>query len=111
VRGEVGADSSVRGPVVLEPGAVVTGSRITGPVVIGAGSVVRDSAIGPYATLGEGCLVESSTVADSILLDHVSVRGVPGLRGSLIGRAARVTGASHTRLVLGDDARVELVVT
>ncbi|MFI9159489.1 sugar phosphate nucleotidyltransferase [Kitasatospora aureofaciens] len=49
--------------------------------------------------------------ADSIVLTGATVRNVPGIHGSVIGRGAAVSsGRSRHRLLVGDDARVEVAV-
>lgn len=111
VAGSVDAASDIDGAVVIEPGAVVRRSRIAGPAVIGADARIEDTVIGPYTSIGRGCAFADAGVDYSIVLDGVSVRGVRGLHGSLIGRSADVSPALdslHRRLVIGDDTRVEV---
>ncbi|MFQ6194416.1 glucose-1-phosphate thymidylyltransferase [Streptomyces sp. NPDC000405] len=112
VAGEVDDASELIGRVVVEAGARVVRSRIEGPVVIGADTVVENSHIGPYVSLGRGCLLRATGMSDSIVMDGASISGIPGLRGSLIGRSAVVGPsehvASHHRLVVGDHTRVEV---
>ncbi|MFH8408115.1 glucose-1-phosphate thymidylyltransferase [Streptomyces sp. NPDC018019] len=109
VSGTVDAASRLTGPVVIEAGARVTGSRIAGPALVGAGTVVEDSRVGPYTSLGHGCELRRAGLEDSIALDGVTIHGVGGLSGSLIGRAARIgPGAGRHRLVVGDDTRIEV---
>jgi glucose-1-phosphate thymidylyltransferase len=89
----------------------VTRSTIVGPVVIGPGTVVEDSTVGPYTAVGADCVVSRSGVEYSILLDGCAVRGIGGVYGSVIGRAAQVAPAAVSqrhRLVLGDHAQVEI---
>ncbi|MGD3112009.1 glucose-1-phosphate thymidylyltransferase [Streptomyces sp. YGL11-2] len=112
VEGEVDADSTLIGAVRIEPGARVLGSRIEGPVVIGPGTVVTDSRIGPYTSIGGDCEITGSGISSSIVLHASTVRGVPSITASLIGRYTTVTSApagNHThQLVLGDHTRVTL---
>ncbi|MEU2915687.1 glucose-1-phosphate thymidylyltransferase [Streptomyces massasporeus] len=108
--GEVDAASVLAGQVIVEAGARVIRSRVDGPVVIGAGTVIEDSHIGPGTSIGRECAVHDTVVTDSIVLDGASIRGVPGLRGSLIGRGATIgvgrPGDTHHRLVVGDHTRI-----
>ena len=110
--GTVDAASRLDGCVVVGPGAEVVGSRVQGPVILGPGARVVDSRVGPSVAVGPGALIEASTVEDSVLLDRVHLRGVPRLVESLIGPDSEVlrTGRTPraTRLLLGDDASVEL---
>ncbi|MYW65862.1 glucose-1-phosphate thymidylyltransferase [Streptomyces sp. SID8379] len=115
VQGEVDDASVLVGPVVIEPGAQVVRSQLTGPLIVGAGSVVSDSRIGPHTSVGRDCLLAGAGLEYSIALDGVSVRGVHGIHGSLIGRAANVTSAGFDgvdsirhRLVIGDHTSVEV---
>ena len=108
IDGSVDGASRLGPRVVVEPGARVVRCSVEGPAIIGAGSVVEDSWIGPYTAIGRDCTVRDSRVTDSILLDHVSVVGVHGLHGSLVGRRAQVAGAAGHRLLVGDDTSVEV---
>lgn len=108
IAGEVDAHSSLDGAVVVEAGARVVRSRIDGPVIVGAGSVVEDCRIGPRTSIGRGCVLRRAGLAGSIVLDNASVSGLAGLHDSIIGRNARVTASARPRLVVGDDACVEL---
>jgi glucose-1-phosphate thymidylyltransferase len=112
VEGEVDADSTVTGAVVVEPGAVVTGSVLRGPAVIGAGARIVDSYIGPFTSIAEGCVVTRSEIEFSVLMPGCELTDVPRVEASLLGREVRVTrGArrpSAHRLLLGDHSDVEL---
>lgn len=112
VEGETDEDTVLIGNVVLEPGARVVRSFVVGPVVIGAGTLLQDSHVGPYTSIGRDCVLTDAHLDHSIALDGASVSGVRGLRGSLLGRSAAVTGARleerHHRLVVGDHTRVEV---
>ncbi|MFF8380327.1 glucose-1-phosphate thymidylyltransferase [Streptomyces sp. NPDC015661] len=110
VHGEVDAASTLEGAVVVEAGARVERSHLVGPLVVGAGSVVRDSELGPYTALGRDCVLEDAGIRDSIVLDGVTIQGVRGLSGSLIGRSADVRGgeAAGRRLIIGDHTRAEV---
>ncbi|MEV8637992.1 glucose-1-phosphate thymidylyltransferase [Streptosporangium sp. NPDC051023] len=108
IRGTVDGESTVRGTVVIEPGAVVTRSHLVGPLVIGAGSHVGDSRIGPGTALGRDCVVQDADIEESIVLEGAHVTGVPRLRGSIIGRWTDVRAAGRTEanhLIIGDHTR------
>jgi glucose-1-phosphate thymidylyltransferase len=73
--------------------------------------VVSDSQIGPYTAIGDGCVLSGTCVADSIVLAEATVRDVPGIHGSVIGRGAAVSsGGARHRLLVGDDTQVEVAV-
>jgi glucose-1-phosphate thymidylyltransferase len=108
IQGTVDADSTLRGTVVIEPGAVVTRSHLAGPLIIGAGARVTDSRVGPGTALGRDCVVQDSDVAESILLEGARIAGMSRLRRSVIGRWTDVRTPAETgvsRLIVGDHAR------
>ncbi|MFC4007207.1 glucose-1-phosphate thymidylyltransferase [Nonomuraea purpurea] len=108
IRGQVDDTCEIRGPVVIEEGAQVSGSRITGPAAIGFSAVVRDSRIGPYTSIGAECDIVGATIENSVVCDGSTVRG--SLRDSLIGRQAKVSGdfGRPACLVLGDHSEASL---
>ena len=112
VRGDVDEASTVEGPVVIEEGARVVRSHLVGPLIVGAGTEVRDSRIGPHTSVGRDCLLAGAGMEYSITLDGVSVHGVRGIHGSVIGRSADVrsaqTPSARHRLVIGDHTSVEV---
>ena len=112
VDGEVDQDSVLVGEVVVEAGARVVRSRVEGPVVVGADSSVVDSHVGPGTSIGAGCTVQRSWLAASVVLDGCVLRDAPRLERSLLGRGVTVTrapdDATATRLLVGDDAVLEL---
>ncbi len=113
IEGDVDADSTVSGDVVIEPGAEVVRSTVRGPAVIGAGTRVVDSFVGPFSSLGEDCLLERTEIEHSVVLSGCQVRDVGRLEGSLLGHGVTVgrtarRPAAH-RLLLGDHAEVEIV--
>jgi glucose-1-phosphate thymidylyltransferase len=112
VDGEVDADSSVVGEVVVEPGATLVRSTVRGPAVIGADTRIVDSFIGPFTSIAEGCVVEGSELEYSVLMPGCTVRDIARLEGSLLGRDVTVTRtrqrpAAH-RLLVGDNSHVEI---
>ncbi|WP_344679051.1 glucose-1-phosphate thymidylyltransferase [Saccharopolyspora taberi] len=111
VRGQVDERSELRGPVIVEEGATVSGSDLVGPLVIGAGSVVTDSRVGPYTAVERDCVITGSAVENSILLEGARVLGVAGVRDSVVGRWAHVRsagGQERNRVLIGDHASVEV---
>jgi glucose-1-phosphate thymidylyltransferase len=86
---------------------------IRGPALIGAGARVADSYIGPHTVLGEATVVENAEIESSVLLTGARVQNA-GVRieSSVIGRRAWVGRTFELpralRLVVGDDAGVEL---
>lgn len=112
VAGVVDEASVLVGPVVVEAGARVTRCRIEGPVIIGAGTTLEDSHIEAATSIGRHCVLRRTRIGYSIVLDGASISDVHGIRGSIIGRSV-VSGTERSaghRLIVGDDARVEVGV-
>jgi len=86
--------------------------RIIPPVFIHESATIKDSTIGPNASIGADCRITNSRVEDSILETGVVVDSA-NLKGSFIGRQARVQGraAESTPMVLniGDNSSVVLL--
>jgi glucose-1-phosphate thymidylyltransferase len=112
IDGEVDAESSIEGRVVLEAGATLLRSTVRGPAVIGAGTRVVDSFIGPFSAIGDACEIVSSEVDHSVVLTGGRIVGVPRLIDSLLGTEVEVVRSEArpraTRLMLGDHSRVDL---
>jgi glucose-1-phosphate thymidylyltransferase len=85
--------------------------KIIPPVFIHESATVTNSTIGPNASIGADCRITDSRVEDSILEAGVVVDSV-SLKGSFIGRQARIQGrsAESTPMVLnvGDTSSVVL---
>jgi len=113
VHGEIDADSTLFGAVVVEPGARIVRSVLVGPAIVGAGAVVEDSRIGPYASIGRDCTLRSAGIEQSIVLDGATVERIGVITGSILGRGSRVhaaSGSARQRLLVGDDTEVEIAV-
>jgi glucose-1-phosphate thymidylyltransferase len=92
IEGEISADSTLSGPVRVEPGARVLRSTLVGPLVVGRDARIEDSRIGPFTSVGDGCTVLRSSVERSILLEGARVDRVVRLEHSILGRAGRLDG-------------------
>src|SRR5690606_25526429 len=93
VAGEVDADSTVDGRVVIEPGAQVApaaNSEVRGPAIIGSGTRIVNSYVGPFTAIAGDCEVVDSEVEHSVILERSRVVGVSRLMDSLIGRDVEV---------------------
>lgn len=100
--------STVEGMVQVGPGASLDSCSVRGPVVIGTGARLYRCAIGPYVAVGDGCQIADSALTNTIVMEQSVVRSSPGIRDSMIGRFAVVTGApAGARLTLGDHSRFE----
>lgn len=105
-RGTVEA-STLEGPVRVEPGARLVNCRVTGPVIVAAGATVRDSVVGPNVTIGADARVDRATIAESILMDAVTITDA-SLRDTFLGSRARVSGAGQLSVVAAADTVVSL---
>jgi len=114
IDGFVDRDSRVDGRVTVEAGAEVIHSVVRGPAIIGRGSRVVNSYIGPFTSIYHDVVVEDSEIEHSIVLEHSSIRGIPGrIADSLIGRNAKLSRspikpAAH-KLTLGDYSDVGML--
>jgi glucose-1-phosphate thymidylyltransferase len=109
--GQVDGNSELIGPVVVERGARIVRSRVEGPVIIGADTVVADSTVGPHTSIGKSCVLRSARLSYSIVMDNATVCDLNAeVSGSIIGRAASVSGTDqHNRLLISDHCRVHAV--
>jgi glucose-1-phosphate thymidylyltransferase len=112
ILGEVDAESQVVGRVRLEEGARIERSSVRGPVIIGRGAVISDSRIGPFTAVGDGVRIARSNVEHSVLMQGSSVVDVSRLEDSLIGKRVVVHPGGARQgalsLMVGDDCVVEL---
>jgi glucose-1-phosphate thymidylyltransferase len=87
------------------------GIKIVAPVFIHASAEISNSVIGPYASIEADCKITDARIEDSILEAGVSVEAA-SLKGSFIGRHARVKGHSiqdpPLKLNIGDNSSVIL---
>ncbi|HMI82889.1 MAG TPA: glucose-1-phosphate thymidylyltransferase [Polyangiaceae bacterium] len=112
ILGEVDAQSQLIGRVRVEAGARVERSSVRGPVIVGKGAVISDSRIGPFTAIGQGVTVKRSNIEHSVLMDNSSIVDVHRLEDSLIGKRVLVHPGTARRgsvsLMVGDDCVIEL---
>lgn len=111
---EVSADSVLQGAVSVAPGAQIVNSVIRGPAIIGNNARILNAYVGPFSSIDHDVLIEDSQVEYCIVLEHSSIRGVPGrIEASLIGRYAEVHATplkpEGHKLMLGDYSKVGLL--
>ncbi len=114
IDGQVDADSTLIGAVVVEAGASVIASTVRGPAVIGAGTSLRDTYVGPFTAIGPNCQLSCCEIEHSIVLENSVIRNVERrITDSLIGREVIVERSplrpQAIRLMLGDHSRVDVV--
>jgi glucose-1-phosphate thymidylyltransferase len=107
-------DSEIHGKVVIEAGARVVRSTVRGPAIIGPGALIEHAYIGPFTSVGESVSVRNSEVEHSILLEGSSIADVGGrIESSLIGKNAsiyRTQGKPQSfTFMLGDRSEVGLI--
>jgi glucose-1-phosphate thymidylyltransferase len=111
---DVSADSVLQGAVTIEAGAQVRNSVIRGPAIIGKDARILNAYVGPFSSIDHDVLIEDSQVEYCIVLEHSTIRGVPGrIEASLIGRHAEVHATplkpEGHKLMLGDYSKVGLL--
>jgi glucose-1-phosphate thymidylyltransferase len=114
IDGEVDAQSTLVGPVVIEAGASVEASTVRGPAIIGPGTSLRDAYVGPFTSIGPNCELSGCEIEHSIVLSGSVIRNVERrIADSLIGREVVVERSplrpQAIRLLLGDHSRVDVV--
>jgi glucose-1-phosphate thymidylyltransferase len=86
-------------------------AKIVPPVFIHESAAINNSTIGPNASIGADCMITNSHVEDSILEAGVVVEAA-ALKGSFIGRQARVQGrhpeSTPMELNIGDNSSIVL---
>jgi glucose-1-phosphate thymidylyltransferase len=111
IHGEISADSSIEGKVVIEHGAQIVDSVVRGPAIIGRGARITHAYVGPYTSIGNGCCVEHCEIENSIVLENSTIAHVDGrIEASLIGKNVKI-GRTHRkpaayRFMVGDNSEV-----
>jgi glucose-1-phosphate thymidylyltransferase len=87
------------------------GVKLYPPLSIHETAEINNSVIGPHASIGANCRITDARVEDSILEAGVTVDSA-ALKGSFIGRQARIVGRSADdpplKLNIGDNSSVIL---
>jgi glucose-1-phosphate thymidylyltransferase len=107
------SQARIEGRVQIHPTAIVERSTIRGPAVIGPRAVLQDAFVGPYTAVGAEVRLEGAELEHSIVLDHAVIRHIGHrLEDSLVGSGATVTRdfafPSGLRLRVGRRAEVLL---
>ena len=112
VDGDVDDASQVVGRVQVAESARIVNSTVRGPAVIGPNAVITDSHIGAFSSIAENCLVTNSELEHSVILSSSTISNVPRLVDSLIGSHVTVDRSqaipAGLRLMLGDHSQIEL---
>ena len=107
------SEARIEGRVRIHPTAMIERSTIRGPAVIGPRAVLQDAFVGPYSAVGAGVRLEGAELEHSIVLDNAVIRHIGRrLEDSLVGSGATVTRdfafPSGLRLRVGRRAEVLL---
>lgn len=107
------SDVKVQGRVSIHTSATIERSSLRGPVMIGPGATIVDSYVGPYTSIGENAIIENAEIEHSIVLGGAQIRHIGRrLETSLIGAEAIVSRdfeiPSSLRLKVGRRAEVSL---
>lgn len=113
VEGDVHVRATVRGDVVVEPGATVeAGSVVEGPALVKAGATVGPNAYVRGATVvGEGAKVgHGAEVKNSVLMAGASVAHLSYVGDSVLGRNVNLGAGTQVANLRHDESPVELTV-
>lgn len=90
-------NSTIKGKVILEPGAKILDSYVEGPLYVGS-----NTTIGPHAyirgvsSIGANCSIgDSTTVKNSIIFDHVNAKHLSYIGDSIIGEGCNFGSATQ----------------
>jgi glucose-1-phosphate thymidylyltransferase len=111
--GVPGEENGIDDAVHMHPTACVQSSTIVGPAIVGPNAVVLDSYIGPYTSIGADVYIEGAEIERSVILPGARITHIGGrLVGSVVGRRARVfrdfSLPRALRLNVGDGGEVAL---
>ena len=112
IEGTVDDASSIEGRVVISAGAKIINSTVRGPVVIGPNALIEGSYVGPYSSIADNSQIIDSEIEHSVLMEGAKISGVTRLVDSLIGRDAVVkkdeSQPSAFRMMVGDTSTVKI---
>lgn len=107
IEGEI-VDTRIRGNVHVGIGSQLVDCDITGPAVIGDGVHMSRTVVGPQTSIGNNCRLSDAAVESSIVMEDAEVHGWR-IRGSLLGRGARLHGTappSFVEMTLGERSEI-----
>jgi glucose-1-phosphate thymidylyltransferase len=106
-------DCEVQGRVIVHPSAEVRRSTLRGPLIVGPGARLTDAYVGPYSSIGANVTIEGAEIEHSIVLPGAELAFVgTRIESSVIGEGARIARAfrkpSSLRMSIGNGAEVLL---
>ena len=114
IEGEVDPEARIQGKVRIGKGTTISADvLVRGPVVIGENCRIKNAYIGPYSAIGNGVEIENAEIEYSIVFDDADINCSARIVDSLIGQNASIVSAHTTmpsghKLIIGDNAQVEL---
>jgi glucose-1-phosphate thymidylyltransferase len=106
-------DCEVQGRAIVHPSAEVRRSTLRGPLIIGPGARLNDAYVGPYSSIGANVTIEGAEIEHSIVLPGAQLAFVgTRIESSVIGEGARIARVfrkpSSLRMSIGNGAEVLL---
>jgi glucose-1-phosphate thymidylyltransferase len=106
-------DCEVQGRAIVHPSAEVRRSTLRGPLIIGPGARLNEAYVGPYSSIGANVTIEGAEIEHSIVLPGAQLSFVgTRIESSVIGEGARIARAfrkpSSLRMSIGNGAEVLL---
>ncbi len=112
ILGKVDKKTKVTGRVIVQKGAELKNSVVRGPAIIGERSLITNSYIGPFTSIYFETKIEGSEIENSVILENVTVKNIPRIENSLIGRGAQICRCDSLpkayRMMLGDQSQLEI---
>ncbi len=113
ILGEVDAQSTISGRVVIGKGSRLENCTVRGPVVIGENCTIENCFVGSYTSIADGSTLLDVEIDHSVVLTGAEISGIHRrIVDSLIGARATLTVTAHRpkalRFMIGDDSKIEL---
>ncbi len=113
VNGEVEDYVKIKGPVIIEEGALVrSGSYIIGPAYIGRNTVIGpNSYIRPYTVIGDETKIGNAVeIKNSIIMEHVRIQHLSYVGDSIICEHVNFGAGTITANLRFDEKEVKVTV-
>ena len=113
IRGEVEDFVKIKGPVIIEEGAVIrSGTYIIGPVIIGRNVTIGpNSYIRPYTVIGDGSRIGNAVeVKSSVLMEHVTALHLTYIGDSIVCENVNFGAGTVTANLRFDEKEVKMTI-
>ena len=91
VLGDVDAQSTISGRVVIGKGSTLTNCTVRGPVVIGENCVLENCFVGSYTSIADEVSMQDVEIDHSVVLEGANISGIHRrIVDSLIGERAKL---------------------